>query len=73
MVADTHVELYLPSGKTVRFEKESQMFGGTVNSGKIFYTNIELEIQEECVKNGEKGITDFALYFKELRRREKEI
>lgn len=73
MVADTHVELYLPSGKTVQFEKESQMFGGTINSRKVFYTNIELEIQENRVKAGEEGITPFALYFKELIRREKEI
>lgn len=81
-VADTHVRLCLPGGKTVRFDKENQMFGGDVNSEKVFYTNIELETPKDVAGTGgkkeekeeEEGeISLFARYFKELIRRENEI
>lgn len=75
-VSNTHVELYLPSGKAVQFKKESQMFGGAINSRKIFYTNLELaepETQRSREETGEEGISPFALYFKELIQREKEV
>lgn len=72
MVENTHIELCLPDGKVESFDKENQLFGGALNVKKKFFTNIEIESSNDSVVMDKNGISPFALYFQELRRREKD-
>lgn len=73
ILENTHIEVCFSNGKSMRLDKQNQLFNPMQNVKKIFYTNVGVETYDQDTKQIEGEMSLLASYYQEKIKKEKEI